>query len=177
MSSRRLQNGSFSILSSLLTRNLIELRCTVQFNHVSALNVVLVHMWYVPYSSIQFNTVLLNAKLYPTDKENKWLKKEIGNYDDKKCYLIFGENFHGLSVNRQFVCKNISSEDMYQELLGSGSKMWGGGGGAGVKLVCFRTHKNFKQKIGNNVSSYSPISFFNHTFSLSIQYYAGHTVP
>ncbi len=38
--------------------------------------------------------------MIPT-KENIWLKKDIEEYDDEKCYLICFVNFHGL---RKFVC-------------------------------------------------------------------------
>jgi hypothetical protein len=31
--------------------------------------------------------------------QNKWSQKEIGDYDDGKCYLVCSVNFHGLSGN------------------------------------------------------------------------------
>jgi hypothetical protein len=42
-------------------------------------------------------------------KENVWLKKEIGEYDDEKCHLICYLNFHGLLGNLSAgVCVYIS---------------------------------------------------------------------
>jgi hypothetical protein len=36
---------------------------------------------------------------YDRCKENKWVTKEIGDYDNEKRYLICGLNCHGLSEN------------------------------------------------------------------------------
>ncbi len=45
------------------------------------------------------------------DKENKWLKKETGEYDEYKCHVICFLKFHRLLEIRQLLLVHISSVD------------------------------------------------------------------
>jgi hypothetical protein len=74
-----------------------------------------------------------NVVLCLRGKDNKWLKKEVGDSSDNATYCSV-LNFHGLPGNPSGVDCIYKSVGMYQRVVRRGME------GRGLEMVSFRTH-------------------------------------